>query len=306
MSKKGALVSIVLWSCIAFALLAALVFGIVKGFNFDFTKIYSGNIGLHEVYSDSMSADEFNSINISWHAGNVLVRPSDDGQMHITQRSYYKVRALECDVSGNYLRIDENDDYGFFFFGFGPRSSDLELALPSKQYEDFALKMTSGNTDIDGISASDIDLQMTSGKLEADSLQAKKMNANVTSGQMDVNNAQAKSLSVDVTSGGANFLGTYSAISGKTTSGTVNIETEVVPDSLDADLTSGKISVTIPENDGFTLNCKKASGDIKSDFDLMKSINDEISKYMYLSGGSSGRDYTVRLTSGTFELHKAG
>ena len=306
MSKKGVLVSIVLWSCVAFALLAALVFGIVKGFDFGSVGTAFEKGELHEVYSNSMDAYKFNSVSISWHAGNVQVRPSDDGQMHLTQRSYYKVRALDCDVVGDCLKIEESNDYGFFFFGFGSRSSDLELDLPSKQYSDFTLQMTSGNTEIDRITASAMSLKMTSGKLKADTVQAEKIQADITSGQMDVDHAKASSLWVEVTSGNADFNGSFSGIEGETTSGSVNVVADVVPDSLNANLTSGKVSVTIPDNDGFTLDYKKTSGDMKSDFDLMKSINDEGGRYTYKDGGTSRRNYSARLTSGTFELHKAG
>lgn len=304
MSKKGVLV-IVLWSCIAFALLAVLILGIVRGLDLNWLGTFFGEGELHEVYSDSMNADEFDSLKISWESGNVQVRPSDDGQVHITQRSYYKVHAMECDVSGNYLTVEEYHDFGFFFFGFGPRSSDLELDLPSKQYKDFTLKMTSGNTTMNEVTASNMNFELTSGKLEATALQAEKIKAHITSGQIDVDESKADNLTVDETSGTTSFKGSFDAISGKTTSGTCRIETDVAPKALNADLTSGKVSVTIPDNDGFILDCKKTSGDIKSNFDLMKSISDENSKYTYQSGGKSGREYSVKLTSGTFELNKA-
>lgn len=304
MSKKGAVFQIVWWSCLALTLSALLILGISKRADIGSLIGSISKDALHEVYSADVNADEVQSVEVNWHAGNVRIRPSDDDRVHLTQRSYYNVRALACDVSDGRLAIEENAADSFFIF-FGTRSSDLELTLPSKQYREFTLKMTSGHTDVSGVAASSMELEVTSGRLQADTLQADAIRAKITSGNMDVGQAQAGSLSVDATSGDTTFKGSFTSVSGRTTSGSVAVETDVVPESLDAEMSSGKVSVTMPDNDGFLLNCKKSSGSVRSDFDLMESINQGNGRYTYGSGSTSGRQYSVKLTSGTFELHKA-
>ena len=54
---------------------------------------------------------------------------------------------------------------GLSFFGIGSRSSDLELQLPTKQYGEVLVGMTSGSTALKGVTADTLRLKMTSGRL---------------------------------------------------------------------------------------------------------------------------------------------
>lgn len=303
MNKQGAVASIIIWSVIAAALVAVLVISILFGTHFQFFNQFG--IGeSHVIYQNNINSSEFNSVQISWHAGHVQIRPTEDDQMQLTQRSNYDVSELSCSVSGGRLMIDENSSIGFFFFGFGNRSSDLELYLPKKQYEEFELKMTSGSTDMNGVSADKMSFDLTSGDIRADTLQTKSLDVHTTSGTIALDSVQADSVTAEATSGKITVSGSLSAIKSKTTSGAVTMATDVVPSALDADLTSGNIKITIPDNDGFTLACKKTSGSLNSDFDLSNSINDNKNTYRYLSGGSSNLRYTAEITSGNFSLMK--
>ena len=301
MTKKSAVVSIVIWSCVAVLLSAILIIFCVKNFTYDkiLDNVFEKGT-LHTVYTCDKSSSEFNSVEIDWHVGSVNVTQSSDDQMHLTQTSYYNVDELECTVSGGTLIIRQKDNYAFFFIGFCDKSSDLELSLPKKQYEQYTLNMTSGTTTCNDISAKTIELKMTSGVLEANSLKADSLTTSVTSGKMTVKSAEADSLSSNTTSGQITVAGSFGSIKSQATSGTITIESDLVPQTLAINITSGKISVAIPDNDGFTLNCKKTSGDFDSSFDLYSKEN----TYYYLSGGTAERQYSVKLTSGTFELLK--
>ncbi len=111
------------------------------------------------------------------------------------------------------------------------------------------------------------------------------MEADVTSGKMTVESSRADALTVEVTSGSAAFGGAFRNISGEATSGTVRIATDVLPDTLDGNVTSGKVSFTIPDNDGFP-STVKTSGSLRSNFDLMSSVNGDKNQYSY---GSAAR-----------------
>lgn len=128
------------------------------------------------------------------------------------------------------------------------------------------------------------------------------MEADVTSGKMTVESSRADALTVEVTSGSAAFSGAFRNISGEATSGTVRIATDVLPDTLDGNVTSGKVSFTIPDNDGFSLYCKKTSGSLQEQLrsDEFGGTGQK-NQYSYGSGGPS---YTGKVTSGTLEIRK--
>ena len=292
---------IVLWSVIAVILTALLVVLIVAlnskdGLHFRLPLGESRVIATME-----KDASEFDSVEIRWKAGDVTVSPSADGKMRLTQRSRYNVQELECTVENGRLVLRDRSGWGFVFFGIGSHSSDLELQLPAKQYGEVLVGMTSGRTSVDGVAADVLRLKMTSGRLTGMNLAAGRLEADVTSGNMAVDTAEAETLTVEVTSGKADFSGSFQNVSGKTTSGTVRIATDALPDTLEGSVTSGKVSFTIPDNDGFSLYSKKTSGSLRSDFNLMNSVNGDKNQYFYGSGGPS---YTGKVTSGTLEILK--
>ena len=293
MSKKGAAILIVVWSAVAVLLVALLVALTVTGGIFGEPKV---------IATAEMDGDAFDSVEIEWKSGKVAITCSADGRMHLTQRSRYKVEELEHYVEDGRLILRERASWGLIFFGIGSRSSDLELQLPDKQYGDFLLSMSSGSTALEGVSADHMQLKLTSGRLTGTGLSAGTLNADMTSGNMKVTGAHADALRVEVTSGKASIQGSFPSVEGKATSGTVRIETDVLPTHLDGQLTSGRMSFTIPDNTGFSLYCKKSSGSLKSDFALMQSVTDK-SQYAFGSGGPS---YTGKLTSGTLEILRAG
>lgn len=305
MIKQGAVIRIIVWSVVAVLLLAVMLTGILGGFSMVKMGNYWTKGQLHEVFSTQESAANISGVNIVWHAGNVTVTQSADDQMHLKQTSYYDVSPADYNVSGGQMSIRQEAEWGIFFLGLFRHSSDLQLSLPAKQYEAFVLKMTSGDTTVDKVSAKRIGLDMTSGDLKVVGLKTDSLDVTVTSGRLTADTVTADKLSFDVTSGNASVSGAISAVAGNTTSGNTTVVTNVLPKMLDVTMTSGDVSVTIPENDGFTLNCHKTSGNIRSDFDLLAPINGNKNTYTYHSGGTAGLTYSAQLTSGTFELLKA-
>ncbi len=295
-NKKGAVIMIVVWSAIA-VLLAALVVMLAV------TGGFEGLFGEPRVVATAeMDGDAFDSVEISWKAGKVEVTRSADGLMHLTQRSRYNVEELEYGVENGRLVLRDRSGWGLIFFGIGSRSSDLELQLPDKEYEEFLLSMSSGSSSLDGVAAGTMQLKLTSGRLTGSGLSAGSLEARMTSGNMKVAGAASDSLRVEITSGKAEFSGSFSSVEGEATSGTVRIDTDVVPEALNGKLTSGRMVFTIPDCDGFSLYCRKSSGSLKSDFDLLQSVSDK-NQYVYGAGGPA---YNTQLTSGTLELRRAG
>ena len=88
----------------------------------------------------------------------------------------------------------------------------------------------------------------------------------------------------------------------KTVSGDVDARLTDVPNAIQAESVSGDIKIYMPENDGFTLNYKRVSGDIRSDFNLLTSINSKDGYGVYRSGEL--RTYTVSTISGDIKLLK--
>lgn len=303
MRKVSMAVTITIWSVIAILLTGVLVAGATGNLSIGNFNLFERAGDEVEIFSTTENVSDINSVDIKWHTGNVNITQSDDDTMRLSQTSRYEVEQIEYSLSGGKLTIKQKTQW-YFIFSFGGQSSTLELSLPKKQYDDFIFKMTSGTSDINNVSAKSIKIDTTSGNLTLNSIDSEKMSVDITSGDIYGKGVKSDKLSVDTTSGKISLYGEFTEILSETTSGQVEIETSVVPQKLDSDITSGKITIAIPDNDGFELSYKKTSGNLDSDFDLKSSINNKDKKYSYGNGSASGREYSVDITSGTFKLNK--
>ena len=307
MTEKSRLVlRIVLWSAVAVIFTIILVCCILwgtQGFSSGFFSL-KGEIKVVKTYHSDVQT--FDSLEIQWRAGNVIVSPTDEEQITVKETSAYQIEPMSCSIESGRLVVAQSRNIGFVFLGFGQRSSDLEIILPRRQYEAFSLKISSGHAKLREIAATGVTLQMTSCKIEAEDITGDTMTVKSTSGSILGKRIVGGALSVESTSGNVTLDGAFTSLRGDTTSGSVKISSSSVLQGLDVGLTSGKFQISMPDNDGFLLDCKKTSGSIKSDFELMAPINDKNGTYRYLDGGSAGRHYSVKITSGTFMLSKIG
>lgn len=297
MTKNTAIALLVVWSAVALGAIALLAFALLYHY-----PAVQGSGDVREIYSGEWAGEAIDDVSLSWHQGNVTVRPSGDGSFHIRQTSRYDAESAAIDQTGSKLSVRQPLESWFLISWLAP-SSDLEMLVPAKTYAEFQVSITSGATDIQSVNAKHINLSMTSGKLTAGDLQAASMTIRVTSGRMTITNSGADALQASLTSGNVTCDGRFPALTGKTTSGNFRLTTTEVMKSLDAKLTSGNITVAMPDNDGFALALSKTSGSFHSDFGLTAMYGDDTS-FAYGSGASSGRSYTVKLTSGKFSLNK--
>lgn len=89
----------------------------------------------------------------------------------------------------------------------------------------------------------------------------------------------------------------------RATSGKINLNNSILPDSLSVDITSGKVNVSIPENEGFNLDYKVTSGKFNTDFYIYSNITGDHKRGngKYKNGGNT---FTVKVTSGNVNLNK--
>ncbi len=89
---------------------------------------------------------------------------------------------------------------------------------------------------------------------------------------------------VKTTSGDIHLSGTIHQVVVKTVTGDITAELQTMPDAKQLESVSGDIKVVLPENDGFTIQYKRMAGDLKSDFNLMTSLNSKSGNAVYRNG----------------------
>lgn len=241
--------------------------------------------------------EDIKDVRIDWITGDVTIHKTDKKEIQIMQRASDNIdkdRLFSVNVSGDSLSIQDQNKNRFFFFFNWPKRSSLEVYLPEKVYDSFYFSGASTDFYSDAIEGERLAIDSTSGNVEINGT-FKESLLSITSGEIRSKNLISDSLTVEMTSGNVNLEGSFKDLNLDTTSGNLKVLSTTMLNKLNSESTSGNIKVSIPENEGFTVNLDKTSGDFSSDFSTTQ--NDD--QYVYKNGAAK---FDVDITSGNFKL----
>ncbi|WP_139653750.1 DUF4097 family beta strand repeat-containing protein [Raoultibacter phocaeensis] len=233
--------------------------------------------------SATVAAGDVKNIEVDWAAGSVqmhvVASSTDEIELIETGEGLTKGREMRWKVSGDTLHIDYGGWFSCFFWG----SKSLEIRVPEK----YAASL--GVVDIDG----------ASGYYNVDGIGCDKLDVDLASGELEANGFTARELAIDVASGKSFANGTVTeTLKAHAASGRIEVISSACPRTIDADMASGTIAVSIPENDGFTAYVDKASGSFESQFETSQQGG---GTYVHKNGGAT---FDIDMASGRFILSK--
>ena len=209
----------------------------------------------------SASADTVRDIKIEWISGSVTVEPGDVQEITFSESgaaaSKYK---MVWKQSGDKLVIQYSKDSNTVGFGLhiGEGSKDLTVTVPENWVcNDLELDTASTDLAVRGLTIRDVDIDSASG----------------TAG---FENCTVSSLDVDTASGDVTFTGSLNELDFEAASASFTGVLETVPDQVKMDSMSGDLTLTLPEDAGFTVSLDAMSSDFSSDFPTVKKNKDYV------------------------------
>ena len=294
-------------------------------------------------YDYEIPADGIESINVTTVSGKVTFGVSQNENIYVVELARAALdedKRANIDRRGGTLYISHGkNQVGFFFFGIGVYSSDFEIYLPKKAFENISVKTSSGEVDLDvDLNSRNIEIRTTSGDIDGKDIFASNLTVSTTSGEVTLTglnsnkaafssvsgdmqlsgevdectikttsgeievNGSVREIEVSTVSGDMELDGAFESLKHRSTSGDAQIYYGNVPFEMNITTVSGDVKIAMPESDGFTLNYKRISGGIKSDFNLMTSLNSKSGTAVYRDGEL--RTYSIYTTSGDIKLLK--
>lgn len=208
-------------------------------------------------------ADLIEKIKIKWVAGDVNIVKYDGEEIKFSESSHSHLNektAMVSKVEGNELIIHFTKEKKHSLWGNLKKT--LNVSLP-KDLKVLFVSAVSANVFVNGLTVNEFVGDSVSGCLKAENLDAKKMAFKTISGVVKL-------------------TGCFDMIKGNSISGRTEVISSVCPSRIWIETVSGLISVTVPENEGFTAQIERVSGTVRSDFDLR--VND---KYMVYGDGNA-------------------
>ncbi len=153
------------------------------------------------------------------------------------------------------------------------------------------IKSTSGNMILSNIRISKLSVSTVSGEIEAERMETEELTAHSTSGSMRLSEVEAKQLQFDTVSGDISFLGSCQELQANSTSGEMKITNQVAPEGFQMKSVSGRIQLTMPSFENFSLYQKTVSGSFDCEIPVVTQKE-------------NNAKYTIITTSGDIDIRK--
>lgn len=312
MSKTFAKVNIILWSTVALIAIVCIIGGIFGNKNehnnndggiFNMSnERYTGDT--MERKSETISED-VKDIKIEWARGRVDVYESENDEIKVIQKAPSDMpenKLMKVTISGRRLSIIDDSakkNRGNFSINIdinNPPKTYLEVYLPKRHFDKVSIDGVSCTIETPNLDVGDLEIDTVSGDISVSGT-FDKIDMNAVNGQIRGEGITAKKIELDTVSGGIDVEGAFSDVSVTLVSGSSKIVSSTMLKSFESEGVSGSSTLTIPENDGFSVDFSKVSGSFKSDFDTIKSGN------TYTYGDGSG-DFSVDTVSGSVTIKK--
>ncbi len=274
-----------------------------------------------EAYPGTREPVPVEKLEIQWVNGPIEIVPWEGSYVNVTeyaQRPLSEGQRLEMSVSeGGTMRVRWTREKGILQ-GLG-LSKCLVVQVPvgmvlEKVKADnisggiraqglragkWDLGATSGRVEAVGLQGEKIKLSSVSGSLRAEGVQCEELRLNTTSGRIEAPGFGAAHAKLSSVSGAIEAYGNGQSLEAKTVSGSLLLQTEQPPERVRLETMSGRITLTLPENTGFTARYESMSGAFASGFPVVGDLGEKTGRAVY---GDGEIDISFKTMSGKMEI----
>ncbi|MGI5985819.1 MAG: DUF4097 family beta strand repeat-containing protein [Oscillospiraceae bacterium] len=234
-------------------------------------------------------------ITLNLISSNVTVKPSEDGDIHI---SYYNTNETYFELldKGGEITLTQRSKTNFIlnFDFFNYEKYNVDISIPAEHGGDLEINSTSGDIFISEIRLlGEFDIGSVSGNITVRNSTAENISAESTSGNVKLADVETAGIDVDTVSGEISLsrIPKFIPISLETTSGEVYAE-DIEAENIKVESVSGDIIIT--NVSGQKANLSTSSGDVDlNGADFAALIFNTISGDISGTVSGSSDDYTV-------------
>lgn len=280
--KTNAIVRIVLYSIAILVMLSLLVGCLLLNtfmVNTDWGSfLVSENTGTL-ASAGYVSADEIKNIRIDWAAGSISITPGDVENILFSEtQNLSEEDRMVYSQQGDTLVIHFTGTQQIFGVSIDA-PKDLLITVPQDWIcQELEIDAASASVHVTGLTIETVDFDGASGNFRFDG-------------------CHVGALDIDTASGDIRYSGTLQELDCDAASASCTLVLTNAPRRIDADMASGDLRLTLPEDCGFTVQLDALSGNFTSDF-LTSTQN---GKYIY---GNGSCRINISAMSGDVDIQK--
>lgn len=247
-------------------LIALIIIGVLSLFTFNFTWF-------------SFSKEE-SKVNVSNNTKEIII---ESGGVNVTVESndqpYIEAQMsgkgnVNVTQKGNKIKVIYDKRWYESFFSFFDRSK-LTVTIPEDYDNDIEFDIGSGIVNFEDSSKMQFDefsIDIGSGKINLGEVTANKGDIDIGSGIATIEQFNGD-LSIDVSSGMLNLYNMNGKLETDVSSGKVTIAVEQLVDSIEAEVSSGMLTLNLPDDADFYIKGNVSSGIIRNKFTLENNVS---------------------------------
>lgn len=211
--------------------------------------------------------DRFNNVDINVQHGALVVRPSHNSVTTVELVGANDKLQLTAEVINDTLvvRLKSISHWLFIFnlsINFNMKAVTLNVFIPKKLYQSFAMKTDNGRISAEKLLAKKIDVNTDNGKIqlceiatttliaetdngriEMDKVQADHMRMKTDNGRIEMRNVDTVSVSVETDNGRIEMTDVAGSIVGVTDNGRITLQTDSLDRNIDFQSDNGSITI---------------------------------------------------------------
>lgn len=239
-------------------------------------------------------------IMLDWLTGDIHIEPGDSDDIVLTQladRSFMEKKLFQLQQTEKTALSIVDGRKSFVGIGFNLRKTILKIQLPRRQFHYISIRHAGGQVTVQELHAKKLCYSTTSGRAGL-SGHIEELILHATGSHVTGHELETHKLELRATSSRIKLAGQFSNLNLIATGSNVAIPSSTAPAQINSISTGASVTVSLPENDGFTLQFQKRSGRLHSDFPLIQKEN----TYTYIN---DIRTYRAEVRGGSFTLRKS-
>jgi DUF4097 and DUF4098 domain-containing protein YvlB len=277
------IVRLVLWSIVAVLLISLLIAGLtgrltgvlpefhISGCSIGGSFNYP-NSELYTVGGGSALPSEVSDIEIHWVSGDVTIASYSGSSITFSESSAHVLSekdTMRYYISNGKLIIQFCAPYRFDLFG-SMKDKSLTVYIPGGFALDrLMIDAVSAAVRAEELTAESFRIDTVSGGVALRAVTGTQMEFDLVSGQLKAEECVANKAVVDTVSGSVELAGSFREIKCDSVSGSVTLAPGRDLQALRVDTVSGKVTLRLPENEGFTARYDSVSGAFRCDFEVI-------------------------------------
>ncbi|KIV53330.1 hypothetical protein AM501_27850 [Aneurinibacillus migulanus] len=252
----------------------------------------------------TVSPDNIENMNINVSSADVRIIPEDRQDIEaVLQGRNVSKNQLSVKQSGNTLKVSlEQKEFKWVTFS---NHLTLDLHIPQEYNRNMIIDAGSGDIEFKGVNENrttleKLELHMSSGTTILENLDVKLLKYKGSSGSTRVENVTAEATDIDISSGDVELSHYSGALRANLSSGDLRAEFEELTGPVKIGMTSGSVSLHMPENADFTLQGHTTSGSIHCDLPLQNRKENEDE---HLSGSYGNGSHAVQITASSGDIN---